>query len=47
MAPKKLEKKLRKEVKVKKAITIENKKKIVQKYGVSGKLRTLYSTFLL
>jgi hypothetical protein len=46
MAPKKLEKKLRKEKKVKKAITIE-KKKIVQKYGVSGKLRTLYNPFLI
>jgi hypothetical protein len=34
MAPKKLEKKLRKEEKVKKAITIE-KKEIMQKYGVS------------
>jgi hypothetical protein len=32
MAPKKLEKKLRKEKKVKKAITIEKKKEIVQKY---------------
>jgi ribosomal protein S6 len=32
-APKKLENKLRKEEKVKKAITIEKKKKIVQKYG--------------
>jgi hypothetical protein len=32
MAPKKLEKKLRKEEKVKKAITIEKKKGIVQKY---------------
>jgi hypothetical protein len=30
--PKKLEKKLRKEEKVKKVITIENKKEIVQKY---------------
>ena len=32
MAPKKLKKKLRKEEKVKKAITIEKKKKIVQTY---------------
>jgi hypothetical protein len=32
MAPLKLEKKLRKEEKVKKAITIETKKEIVQKY---------------
>jgi Mor family transcriptional regulator len=32
MAPKKLEKKLRKEEKVKKAITIEKTKEIVQKY---------------
>ena len=32
MAPKKLEKKLRKEEKVKKAITIEKKKEIVQTY---------------
>jgi hypothetical protein len=40
-----LEKKLRKEEKVKKAITIEKKKEILQKYGVSGKLRTLYSLF--
>jgi hypothetical protein len=45
--PKKLEKKLRKEEKVKKAITIEKKKEIVQKYCVSGKLRTLYNPFLL
>jgi hypothetical protein len=47
MAPKKLEKKLRKEEKVKKAITIEKKKEIVQKYGVSGKLCKLYNPFLL
>jgi hypothetical protein len=39
--PKKLEKKLRKGEEVKKAITIEKKKEIVKKYGVSGKLRTL------
>jgi hypothetical protein len=32
MTPKKLENKLRKEKNVKKAITIENKKEIVQKY---------------
>jgi hypothetical protein len=32
MAPKKLEKKLRNEEKVKKALTIEKKKEIVQKY---------------
>jgi hypothetical protein len=32
MAPKKLQKKPRKEEKVKKAITIENKKEIVQNY---------------
>jgi hypothetical protein len=32
MAPKKLEKKLRKEEKLMKAITVENKKEIVQKY---------------
>ena len=32
MAPKKLERKLRKEEKVKKAITIEKKKEIVQTY---------------
>jgi hypothetical protein len=32
VAPNKLEKKLRKEEKVKKAITIEKKKEIVQKY---------------
>jgi hypothetical protein len=47
MAPKKLEKKLRKEEKIKKATTIEKKKEIVQKYGVSGKVRTVYNTFLL
>jgi hypothetical protein len=47
MAPRKLEKKLRKEEKVKKAITIEKKKEIVQIYGVYGKLRTLHSPFLL
>jgi hypothetical protein len=45
MAPKKLEKKLRKEEKVKKAITIEKKKEIVQNYCVSGKLRTVYKPF--
>jgi Mor family transcriptional regulator len=32
MAPKKLEKKLRKEEKVKNAVTIDKKKEIVQKY---------------
>jgi hypothetical protein len=32
MVPKRLGTKLRKEMKVKKAITIENKKEIVQKY---------------
>jgi hypothetical protein len=47
MAPRKLEKKLRMEEKVKKAITIEKKKEIVQKYGVSGQLLTLYNPFLL
>jgi hypothetical protein len=41
MVPKKLEEKLRKEEKVKKAITIEKKKEVMQKYGVSGKLCTL------
>jgi hypothetical protein len=46
MVQKKLEKNLRKEEKVKKAITIE-KKESVQKYGVSGKLRTLYNSFLI
>jgi hypothetical protein len=35
MAPKKLENKLRKEEKVKKAITFERKKEIVQAYGVA------------
>jgi hypothetical protein len=45
MAPKKLEKKRMKEQKVKKAITIENKKEIVQKCFVSGKLRILYNPF--
>jgi len=37
MAPKKLEKKLRKEEKVKKAITIEKKKETVQTYESSEK----------
>jgi hypothetical protein len=36
-----------KEQKVNKAITIEKKKEIVQKCGVSGKLRTLYNYFVL
>jgi hypothetical protein len=45
MAPKKLEKKLMKEEKVKKANTIEKKKESVQKYGFSGKLHTLYNPF--
>jgi hypothetical protein len=44
MAPKKLEKKLRKVEKVKKAITIENKKEIVQKYE-SGRYGTHYGCF--
>jgi hypothetical protein len=39
--PKKLEKKLRKEEKVKKAITIENQNEIVQKYE-SGRFGTHY-----
>jgi Mor family transcriptional regulator len=46
MIPKKLENKLRKEEKVKKAITIEKKKEIVQKYesgfGVTD-LANMYS----
>jgi hypothetical protein len=44
MAPKKLEKKLRKEEKVKKAITIEKKKEIVKKYE-SGRFGTHYGYF--
>jgi hypothetical protein len=44
MAPKKLETKLRKEEKVKKAITIEKKKEIVQKYE-SGRFGTHYGYF--
>jgi len=40
MAPKKLEKKLRKEEKVKKAITIKKKKEIVQTYESSEKVET-------
>jgi len=40
MAPKKLEKKLRKEEKVKKAITIEKKKETVQTYESSEKVET-------
>jgi hypothetical protein len=44
MAPRKLEKKLRKEEKVKKAITIEKKKEIVQKYE-SGRFRMHYGYF--
>jgi hypothetical protein len=46
MAPKKLEKKLRKEEKVKKAITIENKKEIVQKYE-SGNTLWVFPLFLM
>jgi hypothetical protein len=44
MAPKKLEKKLRKEENIKKAIKIEKKKEIVQKY-VSGRFGTRYGYF--
>jgi hypothetical protein len=44
MAPRKLEKELRKEEKVKKAITIEKKKEIVQKYE-SGRFGTHYGYF--
>ena len=40
MAPRKLEKKLRKEEKVKEAITIEKKKEIVQTYESSEKDET-------
>ena len=40
MAPKKLEKKLWKEEKVKKAITIEKKKETVQTYESSEKVET-------
>ena len=40
MAPIKLEKKLMKEEKVKKAITIEKKKEIVQTYESSEKVET-------
>ena len=40
MAPKRLEKELRKEEKVKKAITIEKKKEIVQTYESSEKIET-------
>jgi hypothetical protein len=42
MAPKKLENKLKKEEKVKKAITIDKKKKIVQKY--EGGVRVTHLT---
>jgi len=41
MAPIKLEKKLMKEEKVKKAITIEKKKEIVQTYESSEKVETI------
>jgi hypothetical protein len=47
MAPQKLENKLRKEHKVKKAITIEKKKEIVQKYESGFRvtdLANMYST---
>jgi hypothetical protein len=44
MAPRKLEKELRKEEKVKKAITIEKKKESVQKYE-SGRFGTHYEYF--
>jgi len=40
MAPRKLEKKLRKEEKVKEAITIEKKKEILQTYESSEKVET-------
>ena len=44
MAPKKLEKKLRKEEKVKKAITIEKKKEIVQTYESGVRVTDLANT---
>jgi DNA-binding protein Fis len=47
MAPKKLEKKLRKEEKVKKAITIEKKKKIVQKYESDVRVTDLANMYSL
>jgi hypothetical protein len=45
MAPKKLEKKLRKEEKVKKAIIIEKKKEIVQKYESGVRVTDLANTY--
>jgi hypothetical protein len=44
MAPRKREKELKKDEKVKKAITIEKKKEIVQKYE-SGRFGTHYGYF--
>ena len=44
MAPQKLEKKLRKEEKVKKAITIEKKKEIVQTYESGVRVTDLANT---
>jgi DNA invertase Pin-like site-specific DNA recombinase len=45
VAPKKLEKKLRKEEKVKKAITIEKKKEIVQKYESGVRVTNLANMY--
>jgi Mor family transcriptional regulator len=45
MTPKKLENKLRKEEKVKKAITIEKKKEIVQKYESGFRVTDLINMY--
>jgi hypothetical protein len=50
MAPKKLEMELKKEEKVKKAITIEKQKEIVQKYESGVRvtdLANMYTTWVL
>jgi len=46
MAPKKLEKKVRKEEKVNKAITIEKKKEIVQTYESGVRVTDLANMYL-
>jgi hypothetical protein len=45
MASQKLQKKLRKEEKVKKAITIEKKKEIVQKYEIGVRVTDLANMY--
>jgi hypothetical protein len=47
MAPKKLQKKLRKEEKVKKAITIEKKKEIMQNYESAVRVTDLANMYVM